>query len=202
MKNKKFVMIASEGTNIGKSYLARVIKSSHNDCNILSFSTPLKDSCDKEFKVLYPFVQESFTHYYSDRKYKDQPLSKINENIKGKLSKFTLREFLIKVSDLYKSKYGSDIFVNKSVIETSKLKSKLIVFDDFRLPYEYGYLKERYGSENILTVHIDKPDKKDSKLNSYEGALKDFKFDIEFTYTENYDNLDSLLTLLGKFIYD
>ena len=44
--------------------------------------------------------------------------------------------------------------------------------------------------------------KKDSKLNSYEGALKDFKFDIEFTYTENYDNLYSLLALLGEFIYD
>ena len=149
MKNRKIILIASEGTNVGKSHLARLIKKSHNDCNILSFASPLKDSCDLEFKTLYPFVNNLFSYYYSDRKYKDQPLSNIDKDINGKLSKFTLREFLIKVSDLYKSRYGSDFFINKSVIESSALQSSLIVFDDLitdrnanKLASEY-YIKGR-----------------------------------------------------------
>ena len=202
MKNQKIILIASEGTNVGKSHLARLIKRSTKDCSILSFADPLKESCDKEFRSLYPFTSKTFSQYYSKREYKDEIISKVDINIIDKIGAFTFREFLIKISDFYKARYGFDFFIKKSVARSLEVSNSLVVFDDFRLPFEYDFLESEYGKDNILTVLLDKVNKKGSEINSYEGVLKDFKFDIEFTYTENYDNLEGLLALIGEFIYD
>lgn len=202
MKNQKIILIASEGTNVGKSHLAKLIKRSAKDCSILSFADPLKEICDKEFRSLYPFTPNTFSQYYSKREYKDEIISKVDINIIDRIGSFTFREFLIKISDFYKARYGFDFFIKKSVARSLEISNSLVVFDDFRLPFEYDFLESEYGKDNILTVLLDKVNKKGSETNSYEGALKDFKFDIEFTYTENYDNLESLLSLIGEFIYD
>ena len=141
MKNQKIILIASEGTNVGKSHLARLIKRSAKDCSILSFADPLKESCDKEFRSLYPFTTKTFSQYYSKREYKDEIISKVDINITDKIGAFTFREFLIKISDFYKARYGFDFFIKKSVARSLEVSNSLVVFDDFRLPFEYDFLE-------------------------------------------------------------
>lgn len=202
MLNKKIILIASNGTNIGKSHLARMIRRSYVSTRILSFADPLKDCCDKALAKRYPFLEKSFKDYYSIRKYKDTPLKVINKDIKDNYKDYTLREFLIKISDNNKKHRGYDCFINTSVIDCKLSGSDIIVFDDFRLPFEYDKLTEIVDRKNILTLYLDKKNSKSKNKNSYEGALEYFNFDLKFTYTEDYNNLEELLDLLENFLDD
>ena len=176
MINKKIILISSSGINVGKTSLAKYLNSKYSNSEIKSFADPLKQCCDKEFNKLYPFLKKTFGQYYSIREFKDKPINSLNTNMKDKVSKFTLREFLIKISNLYKNRKGPYCFIKDSVDDCIFSNKSLIIFDDFRIPFEYNFLKESFGSNNILTIYLDKDNT--TQTNEYEGLLKNFDFDI------------------------
>ena len=45
-------------------------------------------------------------------------------------------------------------------------------------------------------MYLDKEGNKSQVNTSYEGQLKDFNFDIKFTFKEDYNNLEDLFTLI------
>lgn len=196
MNNKKIILIASQGTNVGKSYLSQTLKNSYKNTQILSFADPLKIQCDKALKKNFPELELTFTEYYSDRVIKDSALRLLSPKSKSKYKNMTLREFLIRVSNSTKKFNGGDCFIKKSVSSCLDSKANLLIFDDFRLPFEYEFLEKEFGLENILTLYISKEDVPKDPSNSYEGLLKSFNFDITFEYLKDYNNSQELLKLI------
>ena len=196
LNNKQIILIASAGTNVGKTTLSTHLNKIYSNSEIKSFADPLKQCCDIEFNKLYPFSNMTFTQYYSIREFKDKSINSLNSNMKDKVSKFTLREFLIKVSNLNKNRKGPYCFIKDSVDDCIFSNKSFIIFDDFRIPFEYNFLKDTFGKDKVLTIYIDKDGSVKKPSNEYEGLLNNFEFDIKFKYTKDYSNFNQLLDII------
>lgn len=190
-------MIHSKGTNIGKSYLSNLLLDIYpNNSEIVSFSSTAIDYLE----TLIPKDSVSFKSIYT-RDNKNSPFSMYYpySTFKG-----TLRDFITSKTLNYKSSIGDEtVFTKQTKTYIENTVNNFIVIDDFRLPYEYELLNT-LKDINILTLKISKPSSETENLSdsskAFENQLKDFKFNIDFQYTEDYSNTQELLDLIRDMI--
>lgn len=175
------ILISSDGYNVGKSSLAKYLSQNvFKDSCIKSFADPLKEVCEEEYKKDYPLNTDSFKKSYSQRNLKDSLIPQTNK---------TYREYLIDISDLYKSIYGIHYFTNMSIQDCRDTLEKIIIFDDFRMDFEYEKCIE---IGRVLTIRLSKANSS-KNYNRYENLLEGFKFDVDFVFDDCYSNFFNLI---------
>lgn len=184
------ILISSDGYNVGKTSLAKYLSQNvFKDSCVKSFADPLKDVCEKEYKKEYPLNTDSFKKSYSQRNLKDSLIPQSNE---------TYREFLNNISDLYKSIHGIYYFINMSIQDCRETPEKIIIFDDFRMDFEFEKCNE---IDQVLTIRLSK-ENSSKNYNRYENLLKDFKFDVDFIFDDCYSNFFKLIEKIQDKFYE
>lgn len=153
----------------GKDVVGKYLCNNYN-YKRLAFADKLKDDVSEKYNI--------------DRKLFDIQEYKNNYKINNQ----TLREILIKESVIRKT-IDENYIINPIIINIEKNINKNIVITDFRFPYEYNKLKEKYN--DIITVLIQRDVKNKYTNNFSENSLNDFNFDYI---------IDNNTTLINLFI--
>ena len=210
------ILFSSNGNNIGKTTTANRLKefldNKYTSVNIFnnSFADPIREITKSLYGILFNDDKScSFEQLYT-QEYKNVPLSVIFGEDRFKdypeLKEKSIRDLVNDISDQLQKITNENLwagYARRDIIFKSTTQNKIgdnciFIYDDLRRPLEYNYLKKNLDSNvyNIITVHLDKEGNKSQVNTSYEGQLKDFNFDIKFTFKEDYNNLKDLFTLI------
>lgn len=218
------ILFSSNGNNIGKTTTANrleeflgnkyTITGANKDTSINifnnSFANPIREITKSLYGILFNddkswSFEELYTQDYknvplsvifSEKKFEDYPELE-EQSIRGLVNLLSDQLTVITNENLWAGYARRDI-IFKSITQNKIGANCIFIYDDLRRPLEYNYLKDNLDSNvyNTITVHLDKEGNKSQVNTSYEGQLKDFNFDIKFTFKEDYNNLEDLFTLI------
>ena len=99
--------------------------------------------------------------------------------------------------------YARRDIVFKTVNQNNTKNDCILIYDDFRRPLEYNYLKNNLDPKvyNIITIYLDKEGNKSQVNTTHEGQLVDFPFDIKFIFKEDYSNIDELFSKIKNLLH-
>ena len=211
-QNNIIILLASNGNNIGKTTtagsLSNYIKDNYKNVSVSkrSFASPIRELAKTYLDVIFHIHPKlNFDSIYTQEN-KNTPLSNFisEDNFKAypKYKDRSIRQVVNELSDQVQeltSKYvWAQYAVNDILLRANKNKSNIIIYDDFRRLLEFEYLSENLPDYKIITVYLDKENKQNQMDTSYEGLLKDFPFTLTFTFTNTYDNIQNLFSLIMK----
>ena len=193
-----FILIASSGQRVGKSYLAKKLLELNLAQNHSGFAIPIKS---KSFNIYNSFNDEiEGTLINCDEFYQTKKDDKIFFNDKSP------RDLVCAYSDLVQDFLGPEIWGQVSYNEANRHKELRSVatlttaLDDWRRTTEFDFLS-RQSNVNLLTIYLDretdeKAPKPSSGSSHYEGIIKPEDCDIHFVYKSDYSNFNELLQLI------
>lgn len=188
------ILLASNGNNIGKTHFAKSFVSNHDDYRVLSFARPMRVIASSIYAKLTQKHPKNFYKLYDTNKNKPfDPTSDLP------FLKESPRGLVNNISTIIQGLYGREIWAYSMM---STIKSSLhsnFIIDDFRREIEYDYLKDNLEA-NIFTVYLDRETLPDQVHTEYEGLLKDFNFDIRFTFKDDYSNTKDLNKLIEEML--
>ena len=213
MSKDTIILLASNGSNIGKSTTAKLFKEhldkyTYTNTHVLSFAEPIR----KQVELLYSTCINStegplsFRGMYTQED-KNTKLGEVffknDLAFAPKLREMTPRLLVNEYSDLIQEFISPQVWAHAAYLSIlDKVNNNLhytrnvFIFDDFRREIEYDYLKEELPSFNIITLYLDKEGEKNQVSTSYEGQLKEFNFTHKFTFDNDYNNFDNLIDLV------
>lgn len=183
---------------------------SNTDYNtqIKSFATPIRDISNSFFKILFNGQNKITFEKLYQRENKNRPLKDFFPedafNACPDYKEYTIRDIVNIFSDqiqLISSEYIWADYALKDInnfIRNYSNTNNILIYDDFRRPLEYFYLKEHLENFKIITVYLDKENPSEQVQTNYEGLLKDFNFTITFTFKNDYSNIHDLFSLILK----
>lgn len=171
------ILLASKGNNIGKSTTAHLLAERLSG-KVQSFADPIREQVGLLYSSItsrdFPYTREGKNTYF------EEPL----------LKDLTPRLLVNKYSDMVQELISPEVWAQIAYQGIDGLT----IFDDWRRPIEYEYLKAK--GVPMLTVYLDKQGVTEQVDTSYEGQLEGFDFDIRFTFTEDYSNTEELLEMV------
>ena len=210
------ILFSSNGNNIGKTTTANRLKefldNKNTSINIFnnSFADPIREITKSLYGILFNddkscsfeqlYTQEykniPLTVIFGEKRFKDYPELK-EQSVRGLVNSLSDQLTVITNENLWAGYARRDI-IFKSTTQNKIGDNCIFIYDDLRRPLEYNYLKDNLDPNiyNTITVYLDKEGNKSQVNTSYEGQLKDFNFDIKFTFKEDYNNLEDLFTLI------
>lgn len=180
-----------------------------------SFADPIRKITKSLYEILFnDNLSCTFEELYNQT-YKNIPLSVIFGENRFKdypeLKEKSIRDLVNDTSDQLQkitnenlwAGYARRDIVFKTVNQNNSNSDCILIYDDFRRPLEYNYLKKNLDSKvyNIITVYLDKEGNKSQVNTSHEGQLIDFPFDIKFIFKEDYSNIDELFSKIKNLLH-
>ena len=180
-----------------------------------SFADPIRKITKSLYEILFnDNLSCKFEELYNQT-YKNVPLSVIFGEDKFKdypeLKEKSIRDLVNNTSDQLQKVINENLWagyarrdiVFKSINQNHEANNCIFIYDDFRRLLEYDYLKKHLDSKfyNVITVYLDKEGNKTQVNTTYEGQLKDFLFDIKFTFKEDYSNIDKLFSEIKNLLH-
>ena len=197
-----FILIASSGQRVGKSYLATKLLELNLAQNHSGFAIPIKS---QSFRIYTSFSNEINSDLINSHEfYQTKKDDKIFFNDRSP------RDFVCAYSDLIQDFLGSEIRGQVTYNEASTkfnkcrqytdLQSYTTILDDWRRTIESDFLS-RQPNVNLLTIYLDKEtdeivSKPSNGSSHYEGAIDPKTCDIYFKYKSDYSNFNELLQLI------
>ena len=192
-------------------YMTSVTHTIYNN----SFADPIRKITKSLYDILFNGEQSRTFEELYNQTYKNLPLAEIFSEDKFKdypeLKEKSIRFLVNETSDQLQNIINENLWagyarrdiVFKSINQNNRANDCIFIYDDFRRPLEYNYLKKNLNSEvyNIITVYLDKEGNKSQVNTSHEGQLTDFPFDIKFTFKEDYSNIDELFSKIKNLLH-
>ena len=188
------------------SYMTSVTHTIYNN----SFADPIRKITKSLYEILFNDNRSCTFEELYNQTYKNVPLSVIFGEDKFKdypeLKEKSIRDLVNDTSDQLQkitnenlwAGYARRDIIFKSIDQNNTANNCIFIYDDFRRPLEYNYLKKNLDSKfyNIITIYLDKEGNKVQVNTTYEGQLVDFPFDIKFIFKEDYSNAEELFNLI------
>lgn len=183
---------------------------SNTDYNtqVKSFATPIRDISNSFFKILFNGQDKITFEKLYQRENKNRPLKDFFPedafNACPEYKEYNIRDIVNIFSDqiqVISSEYIWADYALKDInnfIRNYSNTNNILIYDDFRRPLEYFYLKEHLKNVKIITIYLDKENPSEQVQTNYEGLLKDFNFTITFTFKNDYSNIYDLFSLILK----
>lgn len=180
-----------------------------------SFADPIRKITKSLYDILFNGEQSRTFEELYNQTYKNLPLAEIFSEDKFKdypeLKEKSIRFLVNETSDQLQNIINENLWagyarrdiVFKTINQNNTNNDCILIYDDFRRPLEYNYLKKNLDPEiyNIITVYLDKKGNKSQVNTSHEGQLIDFPFDIKFTFKEDYSNIDKLFSEIKNLLH-
>ena len=219
MYNKNaLILFASNGNNIGKTttskkfteFLSNNIDTENHLTQVKSFANPIREISKTYFNILFSNPMGiTFEDLYK-RDNKNKPLKEFFPEeyfkIYPQYEEYNIRDIVNLFSDQIQLLSSPYVWANYALKDINNLidiscSNNVIIYDDFRRPLEYTYLKENLENVKILTIYLDKKDVTNQVNTTYEGNLSDFPFDIKFTFNNDYSNLNELFFTIKDLLH-
>ena len=192
-------------------YMTSVTHTIYNN----SFADPIRKITKSLYDILFNGEQSCTFEELYNQTYKNSPLSEIFSEDKFKdypeLKEKSIRSLVNETSDQLQNIINENLWagyarrdiVFKTINQNNTNNHCILIYDDFRRPLEYNYLKKNLDPKiyNIITVYLDKEGNKSQVNTSHEGQLTDFPFDIKFTFKEDYSNTDELFSKIKNLLH-
>lgn len=180
-----------------------------------SFADPIRKITKSLYDILFNGEQSRTFEELYNQTYKNLPLAEIFSEDKFKdypeLKEKSIRFLVNETSDQLQNIINENLWagyarrdiVFKTINQNNTNNDCILIYDDFRRPLEYNYLKKNLDPKiyNIITVYLDKEGNKSQVNTSHEGQLIDFPFDIKFTFKEDYSNIDELFSEIKNLLH-
>lgn len=192
-------------------YMTSVTHTIYNN----SFADPIRKITKSLYDILFNGEQSRTFEELYNQTYKNLPLAEIFDEDKFKdypeLKEKSIRSLVNETSDQLQNIINENLWagyarrdiVFKTINQNNTNNDCILIYDDFRRPLEYNYLKKNLDPKiyNIITVYLDKEGNKSQVNTSHEGQLIDFPFDIKFTFKEDYSNIDKLFSEIKNLLH-
>ena len=192
-------------------YMTSVTHTIYNN----SFADPIRKITKSLYYILFNDDRSYTFEGLYNQTYKNLPLSEVFGENKFKdypeLKEKSIRDLVNDTSDQLQNVINENLWagyarrdiVFKSINQNHEANDCIFIYDDFRRPLEYNYLKKNLDSKvyNIITIYLDKEGNKSQVNTSHEGQLTDFPFDIKFTFKEDYSNIDELFSKIKNLLH-
>ena len=193
----KVLLINSEKPRTGKSTLVQTLKQNYEGIYHTSFAGVIKTlSIDFAENLLNEFNTEHNLEISYNTETKDKPIGDI-------FGDTTPRELVCDVSDLYSKCTHPNIWAMLAYNTIQKAQNagyKIVIFDDWRRPLEYEYLKS-FKDLDIETLYLSKEDIEytptSDSVASFEGNITALDCDMAFEFTSDWSNTKDLITILS-----
>jgi hypothetical protein len=190
---KKIILLASDGVGVGKTTTASLFVNKYKNVKKLAFMDNLRNHLQYIFKDI---TEKDLLEFYTDS-LKSIPLG----NNLPEYPTFIIRKLVNDYSNIIQDNFTIDVWGRQFSKVVDSSVETTIICDDWRREVEYDYLVSKYGKSNIITVHLEKPDKAqpilDKASQKLENQLSNFDFDVQHSFTPDWSNINELYAAIN-----